>query len=84
MKRAVIIGTGAGGATAAKELQGKFDVTILEAGGSFHPFSRNLGLIETIKKYQKLSNKSVILVEHKPFVVKALSTRSINFNINKI
>ena len=32
MKRALVIGSGAGGATAAKELQGAFDVTVLEAG----------------------------------------------------
>jgi choline dehydrogenase-like flavoprotein len=50
MKRAIVIGSGAGGATAAKELQGKYQVTILEAGKSFQPFSRNLKFIEKIKK----------------------------------
>jgi ferredoxin len=42
MKKALIVGSGAGGATAAKELQGRFDVTVLEAGREFSPFSRNL------------------------------------------
>ena len=38
-KTAIVIGTGAGGATIAKELQGKYQVTILEEGSSFKPFS---------------------------------------------
>ena len=38
-KTAIVIGTGAGGATVAKELQGKYQVTILEAGKAFKPFS---------------------------------------------
>lgn len=50
MKKALVIGSGAGGATAAKELQGKFDVTILEAGKEFHAFSLNLSLPEKLRK----------------------------------
>jgi choline dehydrogenase-like flavoprotein len=50
MKRAIVVGSGAGGATAAKELQGKFSVTILEAGKEFRPFSLNLSLAEKLKK----------------------------------
>lgn len=38
-KTAIVIGTGAGGAVIAKELQGKYQVTILEEGGKFKPFS---------------------------------------------
>jgi len=38
-KTAIVVGTGAGGAVMAKELQGKYDVTILEAGSTFRPFS---------------------------------------------
>ncbi len=34
MKTAVVVGSGAGGAAAARELQGRFDVTILEAGAA--------------------------------------------------
>ena len=49
MKRAIVVGTGAGGATAAKELQGAFDVTILEAGGPFRPFSVDLSFVEKVK-----------------------------------
>jgi choline dehydrogenase-like flavoprotein len=48
-RRAIIIGTGAGGATAAKELQGSFDVTVLEAGKEFSPFDADLGFIEKVR-----------------------------------
>lgn len=41
--RAIVVGTGAGGATAARELQSKgFEVIILEFGPPFKPLSRNL------------------------------------------
>lgn len=50
MKKALVIGSGAGGATVAKELQGRFDVTVLEAGEEFRPFSFNLSFIEKLKK----------------------------------
>ncbi len=50
MKHAIVIGSGAGGATVAKELQGKFDVTVLEAGKEFHPLSLELPTIERVKK----------------------------------
>jgi len=35
MKRAIVVGSGAGGATAAMELQGAFEVTVFEAGKEF-------------------------------------------------
>ncbi len=50
MKRAIVVGSGAGGATVAKELQGRFDVTVLEAGGAFRPFALQLSAIERIRK----------------------------------
>ncbi len=50
MKKAIVVGTGAGGATVAKELQGAFDVTIFEAGGEFHPFSLNLSAVDLAKR----------------------------------
>jgi choline dehydrogenase-like flavoprotein len=49
MKKAIVIGSGAGGATAAKELQGIYDVTILEAGAEFRPFSMSLSKIDKAK-----------------------------------
>ena len=60
MKKAIVVGTGAGGATAAKELQGKFQVTVLEAGDSFYPFTRDLKFIEKVKKTGVLFNEKQI------------------------
>jgi choline dehydrogenase-like flavoprotein len=50
MKKAIVVGSGAGGAAAARELQGIFDVTILEAGKEFSPFSRDLSRLEKFRK----------------------------------
>jgi choline dehydrogenase-like flavoprotein len=50
MKKVIIVGSGAGGAAAAKKLQGKFNVTILEAGREFKPFSFSLSAVEKLKK----------------------------------
>ncbi len=47
--RAIVVGSGAGGATAAKELQGSFDVTVLEAGRAFAPFPFNLRMMEALR-----------------------------------
>ncbi len=38
-RTAIVVGTGAGGAMAARELQGRYQVTLLEAGRAFKPFS---------------------------------------------
>jgi choline dehydrogenase-like flavoprotein len=50
MNKAVVIGSGAGGAMCARELQGKYQVTVLETGRAFRPFGLNLSLVETIRK----------------------------------
>ena len=50
MNKAVVIGSGAGGAMCARELQGKFQVTVLEAGREFQPFNLNLSWIEKFRK----------------------------------
>lgn len=60
MKKAIVIGSGAGGATAAKELQGTYDVTVLEAGKPFRPFTTDLSLIERIKKTGLLFDERMI------------------------
>ena len=38
-RTAIVVGTGAGGGVIASELQGRYQVTILEAGKEFRPFS---------------------------------------------
>jgi len=50
MKRVIVVGSGAGGAAAAKQLQGKFRVTVLEAGREFRPFPFGLPALEKLKK----------------------------------
>lgn len=60
MKRAIVIGSGAGGATAAKELQGTYDVTVLESGKPFRPFTTDLALIEKFKKTGLLFDERMI------------------------
>jgi len=50
MKKLLVVGSGAGGATVAKELQGAFDVTVLEAGKEFRPLTANLTALEKWKK----------------------------------
>jgi choline dehydrogenase-like flavoprotein len=49
VKTAVVVGSGAGGATAARELQGAFDVTVVEAGPEFRPFTRDLARLERLR-----------------------------------
>ncbi len=60
MKRAIVVGTGAGGATAAKELQGTYDVTVLEAGKQFIPFKTEVSRLETWKKSGLFLNEKLI------------------------
>jgi choline dehydrogenase-like flavoprotein len=50
MANAIVIGSGAGGAMSARELQGKFKVTVLEAGRAFRPLNANLSLLEQFRK----------------------------------
>ena len=56
MNKAVVIGSGAGGAMCARELQGKFQVTVLEAGREFQPFKLNLSWIEKFRKTRLLAD----------------------------
>ncbi len=49
MKRAIVVGTGAGGATAARALAGHMDVTVLEAGAEFRRFQGGLDFIERLR-----------------------------------
>lgn len=69
MKKAIVVGSGAGGAAAAKELQGEFDVTIIEAGDSFHPFRTSLSLIEKVKKAGVLFDERLIHPVFPPMVI---------------
>ena len=50
MKKAIVIGSGAAGATVARELQGEFEVTVLEAGKELRPFPCSLTMLENLRK----------------------------------
>jgi choline dehydrogenase-like flavoprotein len=60
MKKVIVVGSGAGGATVAKELQGRFDVTVIEAGSAFKPFTANLSPIEKVKRTGALFDERLI------------------------
>ena len=50
MKRAVVVGSGAGGAVAARELQGRFQVTIVEAGSRYRRATVSLPAMAALKR----------------------------------
>jgi choline dehydrogenase-like flavoprotein len=50
LKTAIVVGSGAGGAAAARELQAAFSVTVLEAGREFRPFGWDLRVPTTVKR----------------------------------
>ena len=59
--RVVVVGSGAGGATAARELQTRgHQVTVLEAGEAFRPFSRRLGWAHAIRRTGLLGSERTI------------------------
>jgi choline dehydrogenase-like flavoprotein len=60
MKHAIVVGSGAGGATAAKELQGSYQVTILEAGAEFRPLALGLPALEGLKRSGVLLDERMI------------------------
>ncbi len=80
-KTAIVVGSGAGGATIAKELQGEYQVTVLEEGRKFRPFSypverlagfRRTGVYRDERMIQLLlpnmiidKNKSMVMVRGK-------------------
>lgn len=56
--KTLVVGTGAGGATAARELQSNgFEVHILEAGPPFKPFTRHLSWTEPIRRLGLLGDE---------------------------
>ena len=62
MKKILVVGSGAGGATIARELQGQFEVTILEAGQEFRPFRMSAKLQEKFKQSGMLFDERLIQI----------------------
>ena len=59
--RAVVVGSGAGGATAARELATRgFEVTVLEAGDPFKPLTRTLGWARPLRRAGLLGSERTI------------------------
>lgn len=57
----IVVGSGAGGATAARELQFRgHRVTVLEAGEAFKPFTRRLGWAHAVKRTGLLGSERTI------------------------
>ncbi len=50
MKKAIVVGSGAGGATIAKELQGSLAVTVVEAGREFRRFAHDTAALAPWRK----------------------------------
>ena len=59
--KAIVVGSGAGGATAARELAGRgFEVVVLEAGEEFKPFTRHLGWASALRRAGLLGDERLI------------------------
>jgi hypothetical protein len=59
--KTIVVGSGAGGGAAARELaMNGFDVTILEAGKAFQPFTRRLTMTEPLRKTGLLGGEKTI------------------------
>jgi len=56
VKKAVVVGSGAGGAAAARGLAGAFEVTVLEAGREFRPYAGPLAQAVRLKRLGLLFN----------------------------
>jgi choline dehydrogenase-like flavoprotein len=70
LKKAIVVGSGAGGATVAKELQGHYEVTVLEAGQEFKPFRMGLDRLERVRQFGLLFDEREI-----QFVIPAFKIR---------
>jgi choline dehydrogenase-like flavoprotein len=78
--RAIVVGTGAGGAAAARELQGTFQVTVLEAGQEFRPLSLSMPWMERLRNWGFLFNERVISAVFPPMRVRRTSEGMIMVN----
>jgi choline dehydrogenase-like flavoprotein len=80
MKKAVVVGSGAGGATVARELQGRYDVTVLEAGGEFRPFGLHLSLVERVKRTGVMRDERMIRILFPAMRVRKTGDRMVMVN----
>lgn len=69
MKRAFVVGSGAGGATAARAMQATFEVTVLEAGHEFQPLNRDLARLERLRASRMFLDERLITALFPPMRV---------------
>ena len=69
MRTAIVVGSGAGGATVARELQGAFDVTVLEAGRPFSGLELRQPSIQRLRDSRLLPDPRLIRVAFPPMRV---------------
>lgn len=69
-RRAIVVGSGAGGATVAKELQGDFDVTVLEAGKDFRRAKLERGSIERLRRSRALVDPRSVRLVYPPIRIR--------------
>jgi len=69
-KRAIVVGSGAGGAAVAKELQGHFDVTVLEAGREFRRATLDRGSIERLRRSRLLADPRLLRLVYPPIRIR--------------
>ena len=59
-RHVLIVGSGAGGAAMAKELQGAYRVTVLESGGVFRPLPYSLSVLDPFRRTGALMDERMI------------------------
>jgi choline dehydrogenase-like flavoprotein len=69
-KRAVVVGSGAGGATVAKELQGAFEVTVVEAGKDFRRATLDRRTIERLRRSRLLVDPRLVSLVYRPIRIR--------------
>lgn len=67
---AVVVGSGAAGATVARELQGGYQVTVLEAGRGFRPLSLSTGAMERLHRVSPLIGPRLIPAAFPPMRIR--------------
>ena len=75
MKHAIVVGSGAGGAMAARELQGAFSVTILEEGRAFRPFHHDLEKLGRLRRTRLFVDERMIRALFPPMRVSRVDDR---------
>ncbi|MGZ8617881.1 MAG: GMC family oxidoreductase N-terminal domain-containing protein [Actinomycetota bacterium] len=70
MRTAIVVGSGAGGATVAKELQGAYDVTVLEAGRPYRRCELDRRSIDRLARSRLLVDPRLIRLAYPPMRVR--------------